>query len=198
MHRFLDLGYGRRLVLAFAIAGATFGIASAVQASIPDAKGVIHGCYNTSLAHGNPLGALRAIDTATVNGNCASWEAPLDWNQRGVTGPTGARGPTGPTGAAGPPGTARAWALVRFDGTIIQQVNVTSVSHLATGIYCVFLNGINALTAAAVATADGGSVDRDVANTTFGCGNPPSGVQVAIWNTTTNTAEDSAFSIVIP
>ena len=42
---------------------AVFGIASAVQASIPDASGVIHGCYNTSLAHGNPTGALRVIDT---------------------------------------------------------------------------------------------------------------------------------------
>jgi hypothetical protein len=96
-----------RLLLAFLVGGATFGVASAVQASIPDAGGAIHGCYNTSLAHGSPLGALRVIDTAKPNGNCASWEAPLNWNQRGVTGPTGARGPTGPkgtTGARGPMG----------------------------------------------------------------------------------------------
>jgi hypothetical protein len=198
MYRLLDLGQGRRLVLALAIAGATFGIASAVQASIPDAKGVIHGCYNTSLAHGSPTGALRVIDTATVNGSCASWETPLNWNQRGVTGPTGPRGPTGARGPTGPPGTARAWALVRADGTIVQQVNVTSVSHNLTGAYCVFLNGINASTVAAVATAIGGLVDRDVANTTFGCGNPPTGIQVAIWNTGTNLNQDSPFSIVIP
>ena len=78
-----------------------FGIATAVQASIPDASGVIHGCYNTSLAHGNPTGALRVIDTAKPNGNCASWETALNWNQKGAIGPTGANGPTGATGAPG-------------------------------------------------------------------------------------------------
>jgi hypothetical protein len=107
MHRLRSLSRGGRLVLALAVGGAVFGIATAVQASIPDASGVIHGCYNTSLAHGNPLGALRVIDTAKPNGNCASWEAPLNWSAKGVTGatgPTGARGPTGPTGPKGPTG----------------------------------------------------------------------------------------------
>ena len=95
--------------MALAVGGAVFGIATAVQASIPDASGVIHGCYNHSLAHGSPTGVLRVIDTAKPDGNCASWETPLNWNQGGVTGPTGAgasgtTGPTGPTGASGPTG----------------------------------------------------------------------------------------------
>ena len=61
-------------------------------ATIPDpGTGVIHGCYNTSLAHGNPTGALRVIDTAKPGGSCASWETALNWNANGVT---GARGPT--------------------------------------------------------------------------------------------------------
>lgn len=109
-----------KVLAAIAVGGAAFGIATAVQASIPDANGVIHACYTTSLAHGNPTGALRVIDTATANGHCASWEQPLSWNQRGATGPsgpagvtgpkgsTGARGPTGsrgPTGAQGPTGS---------------------------------------------------------------------------------------------
>src|SRR5947209_18401877 len=96
-----------RLLVALAVGGAAFGIATAVQASIPDANGVIHACYNTSLAHGNPVGALRVVDTAAVNGRCASWEKPLEWSQggsTGATGATGARGPTGPTGARGPTG----------------------------------------------------------------------------------------------
>ncbi len=108
MHRLRSLSRGGRLVLALVVGGATFGIATAVQASIPDANGVIHGCYNTSLAHGNPTGALRVIDTAKANGNCASWEAPLNWNAKGVTGatgPTGAPGPTGPTGPKGATGS---------------------------------------------------------------------------------------------
>ena len=91
------LGGGRRLALALVVGGAVFGIATGVQASIPDGSGIIHGCYNTSLAHGNPTGALRVIDTDKVNGSCANWEQPLNWNARGVTGATGPPGPTGPT-----------------------------------------------------------------------------------------------------
>ncbi len=107
MHRLRGLSRGGRLVLALAVGGAVFGIATAVQASIPDSSGVIHGCYNNSLAHGYPTGALRVIDTSKVNGNCASWETPLNWLQAaptGATGPTGQTGPTGPTGATGPTG----------------------------------------------------------------------------------------------
>src|SRR5262249_25842219 len=104
MNRLRGLSSSGRLLLAVVVGGATFGIASAVQASIPDANGVIHGCYNISVAHGSPLGALRVIDTAKINGNCASWEAPLNWNQRGVTGPTGPMGVTGATGPTGPTG----------------------------------------------------------------------------------------------
>ena len=94
-----NLSRAGRLVLALGAAGAAFALATAVQAAIPDSQGIVHSCYNTSLAHGSPLGNLRVIDTDKVNGNCASWEAPLNWNQ---TGPTGATGPTGPTGATGP------------------------------------------------------------------------------------------------
>lgn len=101
MHRLRRLSRGGRFLLALAVGSAVFGVATAVQASIPDASGVIHGCYNTSLAHGNPTGALRVIDTAKANANCASWEAPLNWNADGITGATGATGPSGPTGARG-------------------------------------------------------------------------------------------------
>jgi hypothetical protein len=102
MRRLRRLGRGGRFLLAAVVGGAVFGIATAVQASIPDTGGVIRGCYNTSLAHGNPTGGLRVIDTSKPNGTCASWETPLNWNQ---TGPTGARGPTG---APGPKGTTGA------------------------------------------------------------------------------------------
>jgi hypothetical protein len=56
MDRLHGLSRGRRLLLAVVVAPGVFGIATAVQASIPDASGVIHGCYNTSVAHGNPTG----------------------------------------------------------------------------------------------------------------------------------------------
>jgi hypothetical protein len=128
-HRFRGFGRGGRIVLALAVGGAVFGIATAVQASIPDASGVIHGCYNTSLAHGSPTGALRVIDTAKINGVCASWEAPLNWSQKGVTGATGATGatgPTGPTGATGAKGPTGASGL-----TIVKDVLGTFVAGSA-------------------------------------------------------------------
>ena len=83
---------GGRVLVALAVAGATFAIASVVQASIPDASGVIHGCYTKS-------GALSVIDASLTT--CKSSETALDWNKRGVTGATGATGPTGVTGPAG-------------------------------------------------------------------------------------------------
>ena len=87
-----------RVILAVAVAGAVFGIAGAVQASIPDANGVIHGCYAKA---GTPSqGDLRISDS----GICKPTENPLSWNQ---VGPTGQRGPTGPTGPGGVTGIGR-------------------------------------------------------------------------------------------
>src|SRR5262245_20745825 len=141
------LSRGGRLLLALAVGAAVFGVATAVQASIPDSSGVIHGCYNTSLAHGSPTGGLRVIDTSKP-GTCTSWESPLSWNAvgvsgatgptgpRGPTGPSGSRGPTGPSGrigptgakgargpsgATGPPGTAasKVWARIAANGAVL-------------------------------------------------------------------------------
>jgi hypothetical protein len=84
MNRRRGLSRGGRVVLALAVGAGVFGIATAVQASIPDANGVVHACYNTNLAHGNPTGALRVIDTAKPDGSCAPWEKPLSWNATGV------------------------------------------------------------------------------------------------------------------
>lgn len=124
-------GHGRsrgRLLLALMVIGAVFGVTSAVNASIPDSKGLIHGCYNTSLAHGNPAGGLRVIDTAKPNGLCAAWETALNWNQKGPTGPpglkgskgpTGMDGPTGPTGPTGPKGPTGTGFTIDPDGNYV-------------------------------------------------------------------------------
>jgi hypothetical protein len=128
MHRIRGLSRGGRVLLALAVGGAVFGVATAVQASIPEASGVIHGCYNTSLQHGNPPGALRVIDTAKINGNCASWEAPLNWNANGAT---GAAGPTGPTGPTGPKGATGANGPSAFTGRIV-GIPATPAATLAS------------------------------------------------------------------
>jgi len=73
-----------RLVLAFGVAGATFGIVTAVQAAIPDSHGTIHGCYQFANA-ATPKGTLRVIDTGAGEG-CRFTEHPLNWNSQGVGG----------------------------------------------------------------------------------------------------------------
>ena len=99
----------RRLLVLLAVAGSAFGVATAVQASIPDSSGVIHGCRNTQPSRG-PLGALRVIDTAAGQA-CQAGEAALSWSQTGPTGargPTGAKGTTGSRGPTGPKGSTGA------------------------------------------------------------------------------------------
>lgn len=91
-----DVGRGGRIVLALAVGGAVFGIATAVQADIPDG-GTIHGCYHKA------NGQLSVIDRDKGQ-TCKSSESPLDWNANGPTGATGARGATGPKGATGATG----------------------------------------------------------------------------------------------
>jgi hypothetical protein len=69
-------------------------------ATIPDSKGVIHGCYKTQ------NGQLRVIDS----GSCDSSETALSWSQtrpQGPPGPQGLQGPQGPAGPQGPPGPRR-------------------------------------------------------------------------------------------
>jgi len=100
---------GKRLAVVVLVGFAAFGIASAVQASIPDSQGVIHGCYFKGSSQLERLGSLRVIDTDRGQ-TCRSDELAISWKQSGATGatgPTGARGPTGsrgPTGARGPTG----------------------------------------------------------------------------------------------
>jgi hypothetical protein len=63
------------------------------MASIPDANGVIHGCYHTK--HGD----LRVVEMAGQT--CDPNETLLSWNQTGPQGPAGPQGPQGPSGQPG-------------------------------------------------------------------------------------------------
>lgn len=84
-----------------AVLGLIMGVAPAVvagvaYASIPDANGFIHGCFQ------NGRGILRVIDSATTA--CGADETPLNWSQTGAPGPMGRQGPQGTQGAQGPQG----------------------------------------------------------------------------------------------
>jgi hypothetical protein len=59
---------------AYAVLFSLFGLAfSGAHAIIPDANGIIHGCYATK------NGALTLLDTA-VSANCKSNEVPIQWS----------------------------------------------------------------------------------------------------------------------
>jgi hypothetical protein len=117
MERLRGFGLGGRILIGLAVGGAIFGIASVVQADIPDG-GTINACYGK--ANG---GTLRVIDTSKRQ-KCAFNENPLSWNATGVSGATGPTGPTGPIGPTGPGATT-------FTATL-PQVAVDSPHTLVT------------------------------------------------------------------
>jgi hypothetical protein len=80
----------RTLFVLAAVAGTAIA-GGIVYATIPDAGGVIHGCYGNN-------GKLRVIDT-DAGETCNSSETALNWNQTGPEGPEGPEGPQGPAGA---------------------------------------------------------------------------------------------------
>lgn len=85
---------GARLALA---AVAAFAIAGGLAyAAIPDAAGVIHGCYRTSID--DQKGQLRVVEDPA---SCRSNELPIQWNEQGAPGPAGADGEDGADGADG-------------------------------------------------------------------------------------------------
>jgi len=122
------------------IAGAALILLGALAyASIPDANGVIHGCYKKS------GGTLRVIDDAVSQCDSRA-EVAIQWSQTGPQGPQGPAGPQGPIGPQGPvgpegpagpaglkgdtgpqgpagPGGAKAMAFINGDGTMIRCYN---------------------------------------------------------------------------
>jgi hypothetical protein len=93
----------RRVRLAIFIAALASGAVAVALAAgaIPDASGVIHGCYVSG------TGQLRVYDNQSATAKkCASNESPLNWNQQGPAGPAGPAGATGATGATGASGPA--------------------------------------------------------------------------------------------
>jgi hypothetical protein len=95
------------VISVIALVAALGGVA---YSAIPDAGGVIHGCY------ANTRGAVRVIDSAA---SCDPGETALNWSQQGPAGPTGATGPQGPEGPPGqPPAFTKSVAKVSVDDNI--------------------------------------------------------------------------------
>lgn len=104
----------------------------------------------------------------------------------GAPGPAGPAGPPGPAGPAGPRGSARAYAFIGFDATLLPgSTGVASVTQPVFGTYCIGLDpSINAATAVPVATvgADHGpGPETSVAVSRTPCATPNSIRVFARW-----------------
>ena len=97
--------------VAIVVGLAAAGIA---YASIPDASGVIHGCYNPNGADATNGTPLNIIDSAQAS--CGNNRQPIDWNRRGP------RGATGPAGISG-------YEIVR--ASVLDPPNTTTEAQAA-------------------------------------------------------------------
>ena len=120
-----------RLLLVLGVAAAALSIAAVVRASIPDASGVIHGCYSSK------DGSLRVVDTGSGGACDGKKETALDWNRAGTTGP---KGPTGPAG------TSHAYysygGLLQATTLGPSLISVDQLTGLPAGTYVVSVRGI--------------------------------------------------------
>jgi len=149
------------------------------RATIPDAKGVIHACYNKS------GGSIRVIDDSVTG--CGANETSLNWNVPGAAGPSGPIGPQGPVGPSGPQGPAGpagpqgalgpSNAYVRADqttlvtlpanqlpvtvisldlpaGSFIVSARVTKVSNAVTETFCTLVSNSIAVDARSLVSND--------------------------------------------
>ena len=84
--------YSKHAWVAFGLSLAAAGTA---YAAIPDANGVIRGCYNVL------TGSARIVD----GNSCGLLEKAISWQQTGPRGPAGVPGAQGPVGPQGPAGS---------------------------------------------------------------------------------------------
>jgi hypothetical protein len=102
--------HSKKLVMVVAGAVAALTLGSLAFAAIPDAGGVIHGCYDKASGH------LRVTDSDTnLPKTCTSKEAALDWNQQGP------KGDRGPSNAYTKAGSSAITATSNFGTTVLSR-----------------------------------------------------------------------------
>jgi hypothetical protein len=105
------------LAAAIVVGGAAIG--GIAYASIPDATGVIHGCYSPNGATANGGTQLNIVDSNSAA--CNKGQQQVQWNQ------VGAQGPQGPRGDAGP---SAAFTTTTTSSETVALLTPVSVAHL--------------------------------------------------------------------
>src|SRR5215218_4189265 len=161
----------RKMIVAAAILATVFA-ASAAFGAIPDAGGVVHGCYELG------TGKLRVTDSQTnVPKPCTSKEAALDWNQQGPKGDPGtpgAPGAKGDTGAKGEPGASDGYITTPESVIVAGGTSVASL-YLPAGSYMLSakLQAVNYFQNQSFACSLGAGFNLDTGSeTTGGTGEP--------------------------
>lgn len=129
---------------------------------------------------------------------------------KGATGATGSQGPKGEKGdkgdrgEAGPAGSAKAWAEIASDATVIKSSGGFSVSRIATGEYCITassFNSSNSIALATPSTGDGSTAVGDsivVSNNETFNGCPKGALDIEVFGSNTSGAiKDMAFVIAL-
>jgi hypothetical protein len=133
--------------------------------------------------------------------------------KRGPRGPQGPAGANGANGANGAPGTARAYGLVTSQSsaacspncTLSLSSGISNVTRTGTGLYCVFVPGVDAHNVSAVADAAFGPTaspegDGTAQTSTFCSGTPA--FEVKTFRKTGGAAavavDDVGFTILVP
>lgn len=151
-----------KLALGVLLIGVVALGVAAVAAAIPNADGVIQGCYNQT-------GRLRVVENAT---QCHAAETALTWHQRGPRGPAGPQGLKGEPGVAGPAGPPGAGKILHAKVVVVftspftpeewsfsgDAVNAAFVSdYHGTGVNVLFGENITACTATATPGGERGA-----------------------------------------
>jgi len=111
----------RRPTAAFILSALalTVALGGVAYSAIPDAAGVIHGCYLNGMSR-----TLRVIDSTE---SCNTGETALNWSQQG---PAGATGPAGAQGPEGPPGQPPAFTKTVAYTTVPEKLGPVEVARL--------------------------------------------------------------------
>jgi hypothetical protein len=171
------------------------------------ALGLILAIVVVSPALGGP--SLRSL----VKQEVAKQVASVSKSKRGPRGPAGPAGPAGTNGTNGAPGTARAYGLVTSQAgsacspncTLSLSSGITNVTRTGTGLYCVFVPGVDAHQVSAVADAAFGPTSSPEGDATAQTSTYCSGTNAFEVKTfrkslgnTAASADDVGFTIIVP
>ena len=149
----------------------------------------------------------RRSGAVVVREACKKKETALDLSQFGAVGPKGDPGQQGVPGAPGIPGTARAYATVDPDGSVVSKGGQfdLSVTKPGTGAYCVVVPAeLQAINGTAVATLEhpGGTEIVSIGSRHGSSCNPLNTETEQVFpvyvRTPAGAAVDQGFLIVIP